>query len=233
MKPGTYELDVVNTSGSAIPPFSVMQLDDSGESDHEGRLFIPVTQPDGEGKLYLINGPVELGIGGRGKAANPVVPKWSKYTTGDSPAINDEIGPVDGAWTLDEDGTGFIVLRVNTSKNLVYAIFTAIPTCPIIHEFYIEGSPTSGTQVLSMTINADTQNVTIAFDDTSLDIKNAIVAAFSGVSTDDIVDKGGALPLVACYLQYKPTDEPDWPPVFGTNTMNNSAVMKLRKSGGA
>lgn len=107
-----------------------------------------------------------------------------------------------------------------------------VKSCPLVHEFYIDGNPTSGSQIWSYTIDEDTQDVDFAYDDTATDVKNEFLGAFSGLDTDDLTVTGGPFPNVAIYVQFKGGIDVTWPPVQGTTTLNSSSACKIRKSGG-
>ena len=102
--------------------------------------------------------------------------------------------------------------------------------CELVHELYIDGNPSSGSFVWSYTIDSDTQDVTIAFDDEPADVLSAFTTAFSGVDTADLEVTGGPLPNVAIYVEFDRMLDVAWPPVQGTNTLNNSAEPKLRRN---
>lgn len=104
--------------------------------------------------------------------------------------------------------------------------------CPLVHQFYVDGNPTSGTQVYQYTINDITEDVTIAWNDGASEVKAAFTTAFPTIDADKFTVVGGLLPNTSVDVEFAGDLDVVWPPVFGTNSFNNSAVLKIRKSGG-
>jgi hypothetical protein len=106
--------------------------------------------------------------------------------------------------------------------------------CAYYHEFEISGGlPTDGSQVWSYTIDTDTQNVTVDFNETAGSLKTEFLATFAGLSSADLTTTGGPLPEVPITVQWKNTAVTDvssnWPPTVGANTMNNAAWMQVHQ----
>lgn len=118
---GAYNQPVRNVSGEAVPPFAVMQV--AGFVEFAGRDWFTVVKPDGDGKIYLVNGPTEIPASGdsatgaaclltRDIAAHALYDETPE-TTGDPvvvPAINEEWGPKAGSWRLHRGQTGFLII---------------------------------------------------------------------------------------------------------------------------
>lgn len=103
-------------------------------------------------------------------------------------------------------------------------------SCPLVWEISIAGNPTTGLVEWDVTIDGDTQTIQIEWDDTAADVKSEFTSAFSAVDSDDITAGGGPNPDVGIYLEFNGDVEPDWPPIQGTTTLDNSAHVKIRKN---
>lgn len=227
-----YKHDVINNSGEEVPAHSVMQLDTASATDASGRRFVGVVKPDGDGRVFFANGPNAIADGAKFKAALlGSVPLWIAYAGGD-PSPGDELGPVDDSWGLSSNGSGAHVVDVNSNYSLAYVSSSPQGTCPLVHEFWIDGNPSSGSQDWEYTIDGDTQDVTLDYNDTAANVKSAFLAALTGLATDDLEVSGGPFPNVAVYVTFDSTLEVEWPPVQGTTTLNNGAAIKIRQSGG-
>ena len=106
--------------------------------------------------------------------------------------------------------------------------------CLYSWEFEISGgNPSSGSQVWSVVLNADTQNVTVDYNETAASLKTHLLAQFSGLATADVETEGGPLPEVPITVTWKNDfanyASDDWPVTVGTNTLNNEGWMKVRQ----
>lgn len=104
-----YPLDVLNESGETIPGFAVMQI--SGwESDRNGRDYIKVKKPDGDGTMFLLNSPFPIENDKIGRA-NESGRVYGLYDSGDgTPAVDESWGPESGSWKLKKDNSGFFII---------------------------------------------------------------------------------------------------------------------------
>ena len=226
-----YPYDIVNRSGETIPSLSIVKLDTQGNATVNKRLMTGVTKPDGGGGLYLVTGPMAVEDDRYGKAALPVFPVWVRYS-GTAPQQGDAVGPTEDAWTVSTDGTGLTVWQVDPTRQLVLASGSS-DSCRYYWEFHLlGGKPTTGSQVWSVTIDEDTQDVTIDYDMTAADLKTELLSEFSGLSIDDVETDGGPLPEVALSVEWRSV-KPDWPPVVGANTLNNEAWMAVEDTPGS
>lgn len=108
------------------------------------------------------------------------------------------------------------------------------PQCAYYWEFEISGgNPSSGSQVWSVTLDGDTQDVTVAFNMTASGLTIHLLAQFSGMSSDDVDTEGGPLPEIPLTVKWKKRfsghASSDWPPTVGSNTLNNEGWMKVRQ----
>lgn len=114
-----WPLRVKNSSGSVIPPFSVVLITSATATDNE-MVFI-VRQPnaastDFNWNGYLVTGPFSIGSGSsdEGLATDLVQPNYVRYDTG-APAIKEIWGPRHGQFTLSKAYYGFEILGGNTT----------------------------------------------------------------------------------------------------------------------
>lgn len=226
-----YLYDIINKSGETMPAFSIMQLATTGNVVVNKRLFTGVVQPSDGVADYLVSGPYDIDDDGYGSAGVPIYPLWAKYS-GTAPAQGDVVGPSDGDWTVSTDGSGFVVWHVDTTNSLV---FIKHGPCPYYWEFEVSGGdPSSGTFIWSITLNGDTQDVTLTDDMTAAELKTELLSEFSGLATGDLDVTGGPFPEKPLTVEWKNAfagyASDDWDnATAGTNTYNNDAGMRLRQ----
>lgn len=142
--------------------------------------------------------------------------------------VTDDVEKLKG---MDGGSTSIIWSQGGTGKQICVFNLSPGSTCPLVHEHSIFGGvPTTGSVIWSYTIDSDTQNVTIAWDDTATEVETAFTTAFSGVSAADLDVTGGPLPNVAVYVEFGGDLDVTWPPVQGTTTFDNSAAPQLRRN---
>jgi hypothetical protein len=114
-----WPLRVKNSSGSVIPPFSVVLITTVAASNNE--LVYTVRQPnaastDFNWNGYLVTGPFAIGAGAsdEGLATDLAQPNYVRYDTG-TPAIKEVWGPKHAQFTLSKNYYGFEVLGGNTT----------------------------------------------------------------------------------------------------------------------
>lgn len=103
-----YDLPFKNNSGETIPPFSIMQVDEWTESND--RDYFRVRKPDGNGKTYLFNGPINVAEGHDGWGSRAVGIQASYNISDGTPVVNQEWGPVSGSWLLGSGSGGFYIV---------------------------------------------------------------------------------------------------------------------------
>jgi hypothetical protein len=109
-----YDLPFYNNSGEAIPPYAVMQVD-NWKDDANNRDYFRVRKPNGSGKMFIVNGPLEVAIAGDGMGSRKEgIP--ARYLSG-TPAPDEEWGPTSGSWYLSASGSGFNVVGGNETLN--------------------------------------------------------------------------------------------------------------------
>lgn len=102
--------------------------------------------------------------------------------------------------------------------------------CHYFWEFEVSGStkPTSGSHVFSVTIDTVTANLTYNYNQNKADFASHILSQFSNLASADIDVQGGPAPTIAIRVEWKNRAlQPDWPPVEGALTMNNSAYVRV------
>lgn len=106
-------------------------------------------------------------------------------------------------------------------------------SCPYVWEFDIfpgSAMPTSGTAIFNVTIDADSQDVTVTYNMTAAQMSTELLSEFSGLSAADIECTGGPLPTIPIDVEWKTRSLlPDWSPTVGASTLNNAAVCKIRQ----
>jgi hypothetical protein len=99
-----YTLRWENISGETIPAYGVIQLKDNYVSPYS-----QVSKPDGDVGLFYVNGRVDVSSAGAGESRLWNQPREVLITG--TPTVGDEVGPVNGSWSMSADGHGFRVFR--------------------------------------------------------------------------------------------------------------------------
>jgi len=114
-----WPLRVKNSSGSTIPPFSVVLVTTVTAVNNE--MQYTVRQPnaastDFNWNGYLVTGPYAIGAGSsnEGLATDLAQPNYVRYDTG-TPAIGQIYGPKHGQLTLSKGYHGFEIMGGNTT----------------------------------------------------------------------------------------------------------------------
>lgn len=222
---------ILGITGPLIDP----DLSQEAEREYQNNFgFIgekPDTDRDGAGRIAILQAPCE-----KGKLALAVVSGLTPvYLELDDDEVYTTADLLDDDTTQLTAGSGGIVVvthQQGPGRKLAIVNLGAGGSCPLVHELYVDGNPTTGTQVWNYTIDGDSQDVTVAYDDEDVDVKAAFTAAFPSINSDQITVAGGPSPNVAHYIQFAGALNVLWPPVQGTTTLNNGAAFKLRKSGG-
>lgn len=104
-------LAFLNSSGEAIPPFAVMQIDGTDDSD-PSRPVIKVKKPEGFGAehLYLINGLTQVEDGEQSLGTRDVPTYVLFEPESDDPALGEAWGPQADSWKIHRNGSGFQIL---------------------------------------------------------------------------------------------------------------------------
>lgn len=102
-----YDLPFYNNSGEAIPAYAIMQVEE-WKDDANDRDYFRVKKPDGDGKTYIINGPLEIAIAGDGMGTRKDGAP-ARYLSG-TPAADEEWGPVNASWYLSASGSGINIV---------------------------------------------------------------------------------------------------------------------------
>ena len=110
-----YDRPFVNKSGENIPPYAVLQIAPAagGTSawvpNQAARDYFSVIKPNGDGSLYLVNGPSTILPNKPGRGIRPHGhPALIDPTI--TPVAGQSLGPVAGQWYLGEDASGFTVV---------------------------------------------------------------------------------------------------------------------------
>lgn len=105
----------VNDSGEEIPAYGVIQL----RTDYDTTSH--ATKPNGTDGLFLVNGPVPVASTKDGESL-----VWNRprvVLLDASASVGDEVGPVDGSWSMTPDGNGFRVLKqAESGKGVVVQV---------------------------------------------------------------------------------------------------------------
>lgn len=102
-----YPVAILNAAGETIPPYAVIQLGNASSIGSDSIYY--GAKPTGSASAkYVINSPgyvpVGLGLG----AATDSYPIEALIVG--TPALNQELGPVNGSWALSTSGKGFVYL---------------------------------------------------------------------------------------------------------------------------
>lgn len=100
-----YPIVVQNTGSEAAPPYAVAQITNATPAD--AAAIYSVKKPDGNPEAhYVLVSP--QGLGSTPGAATDQYPALAMISG--SPSINQEIGPVNGSWSLTASGKGFVYI---------------------------------------------------------------------------------------------------------------------------
>jgi hypothetical protein len=102
-----------NDSGEAVPAYALLRV--TGMASVEGKNIHTISKPDATYRLrYLVNGPVEWGIGKQGWGYWLWHADYVLYDTGATPAYGETWGPEPSSWTIKKDAPGFLIQGGNT-----------------------------------------------------------------------------------------------------------------------
>lgn len=94
----------LNVAGETIPAYGVVQLRTNYASGYS-----QASKPDASTGLFFVNGAVAVPSTKKGESQLWNRPRLALVEG--SPAVGDEVGPVDGSWSMTEDGTGYFVIH--------------------------------------------------------------------------------------------------------------------------
>ncbi len=95
-----------NTDTVEVPAFGVVQI--ASRATTPIRHYTTV-QPDGDGTLFLANGPVPVAVDGYSTSKLWTRPRQVLLETGSE--VGDEVGPVADSFEMTSEGSGYIVWR--------------------------------------------------------------------------------------------------------------------------
>lgn len=108
--PKFYNQPLYNAGSEKIPPFAVVEIKSPGFISYKDKEWFQVGKPSSDGKMYLLNGPFEIGTGGSGasrtgKGANPCerVGAFALYDPAIDPKTNDALAPIADRWWLGKE----------------------------------------------------------------------------------------------------------------------------------
>lgn len=110
---------VKNSTGETIPPRSFVKVAPY-EKLENNRHVVTGEKPDGDGDLFVITGECSIAAGRTGVAYWATAPVWVAFS-GDPPDLEEgivEVGPSEGSWEMDAEGSGFHCLFVDEDKSL-------------------------------------------------------------------------------------------------------------------
>lgn len=115
-----WPLRVRNSSGSVVPPFSVVLISSVTISNNETVYIIRqpnASSSDFNWNNYLVTGPFQIGSdsSAEGLATDLVQPNYVRYDGSGTPAAKDVWGPKHGQLTLSKYYYGFEILGGNTT----------------------------------------------------------------------------------------------------------------------
>lgn len=192
-----WPLRVKNSSGSVIPPFSVVLITTVAASDNE--MLYTVRQPNASStdfnwNGYLVTGPFAIGAGSsaEGLATDLVQPNYVRYDTG-TPAISEVWGPKHSQLTLSKNYYGFEILGGNTTasgNNVTIAKWIGVHS--VLGK--TDGASTKGSGTVTVSVYAGAVN---SDTDTSMNI-TGVGNEFADVATTKYVwvTRNGGVPYL-------------------------------------
>ena len=156
--PGLVKVSYLNASGSAVPPFGIVQMNGAATTTGTNDLVLPAIQPDGtdnqaflidDGKGCATSGPQSYGNGFRmGEGCG-----WVLFS-GDQSALTpwQEVGPRGGSFAVSDGGKGYFYAGISDPTNGRIQVI-AKPVGP--------GSPRIHFSINSINYSAGTANCTI------------------------------------------------------------------------
>ncbi|OHB81786.1 MAG: hypothetical protein A2W31_06570 [Planctomycetes bacterium RBG_16_64_10] len=129
-----------------------------------GIAVLDTIQPNGNGTVYLINGPEDVAAGKIGRATLALeYPVFAAYDSGDgTPAFGETWGPESGSSVLNKNAAGFFVVYPHTN-NRVLVLRTLGSGTPSLGAVYGGNTSigTSPTKMVTTTLaNASTSDLT-------------------------------------------------------------------------
>lgn len=96
-------VQIANSTAEEIPPYGVCRVIDT--EIRGGWEWVQVAKPDGSTGLHVVNGPVKIAANGTGFGTWLSEGGRVAYDTEmDTPAVNDELGPVADSWLAGSGG---------------------------------------------------------------------------------------------------------------------------------
>lgn len=108
-----------NDSGETIPAYALIQF--TGTAEVNGQIVWTATKWDGgsTGDVFYFNGPSDVADGRTGFAIQPNTAQWVLYDDADTPAFQEEWGPVANSFEIGSGGSGFLVMSAPTSGRVL------------------------------------------------------------------------------------------------------------------
>ncbi len=109
---------VHNDAGATIPAWGVMRI--TGVTTVNDAWRITVAKPNTAiQRAYLVNGPTDIATSADGWGTYLTHAAHVLYDDSETPAIGEEWGPQDDAWTLRKNHWGFVIVGGNTGSSPV------------------------------------------------------------------------------------------------------------------
>lgn len=239
---------VKNDTGADLARFSVMGiadfLIDPEESDAAERHFdsnfaFVGQKPDPDshdvGRIALTQEPVK-----DGRLAlcvlNGLSVAWLDLQDGETYTTADVIA--DDTEKLAAGSGGIVVVKHATGPGKKKAVINlgGGGGCPLTHEFYLDGAPTLGHTEFEYTITKGgteyIDTVQVDYNQTASGLRSKFLTAFPALSSEDVSGSGNLAGNTAIYIEFSGRVKVAWPPTQTAVTLNNSAAIRIRQSGG-
>jgi hypothetical protein len=97
-----------NNSSESVPAFGIMQIESVSGVPSGMAQLVTINKPSGTDGQYLINGPLVVRAGKRGRCR--ILSAMTIAYTGTDPALGDTVGPSSGSWLASTAGSGYVAL---------------------------------------------------------------------------------------------------------------------------
>jgi len=164
---------VHNDAGATIPAWGVMRI--TGVTTVNDAWRVTVAKPNTTlQRVYLVNGPTDIATSADGWGTYLTHAAHVLYDDSETPAIGEEWGPQDAAWTLRKNHWGFVIVGGNTGSSPVKR---TVATQYVVNELIgkADGAITKGS---SGTVSVWRRNETTdAWEDSTMNVTATALGA--------------------------------------------------------
>lgn len=165
---------IKNVSGETIPVHSFVKVTPLTKLAN-GTWVVQGDKPDDEeGAIYVVSGRAEIAAGTTGTGywigEKPVPVRVAVYS---SVTPVQDIGPADGEWTADGEGSGFKCVGTFEDGDMAWIVRIGGGSCKEQWKIIVWGNPTGGSVTIPTTINDVTEDITLSYNATESDVLDA------------------------------------------------------------